>query len=613
MKKHYLQFGALLLATSLTVVSCVETEELDSVKAMREAKADNMNAQTALVNNQALLAAAQLASQRIQNSYDSVSNSYQLLVEKANADYQVALANNSETVAAERLKTDLANAAYQLSVANSNLAVQAEQAKSSLYQAQSDALYFQMQFTQAQAKQQLEANNNPFKLGLLRDYSVYYNGGTLSDDETYIADGGIFGLKADIADENENILDYTRYKANSVYNNQTEIDYLTAKKVAIGTYIAEQNRVLQIGLDAKSTQDNSAAYNSLKTLAADALTAYDAKKALAVIAENKRDTAETSYYNAQNLYYSNYQVMNDADDICDDILWDYGVDAVAGLQTQLNEANVSLANANTTLSDATKEVAIWKAKYDIVYPKLTTDNAVKDAAYLALQAAIYQVDTADVTPPMASQTLKDAVTAKQTIYDDAETKYNATVAEYNSVNSNYQSALNYLSNAQSNLNYASENVNDITLAISTYNLNYPIYTAALAKDASLYAQYIAKRDQYDVLDREYNVAYDNLSNAYNFYQSAVSARDNMASTIDDMASNNESIDRLIADTNQSIADYNAEIVSIDAEIAAYTNVKSQAGYDNMIAEAQERITSKTKVIALLEAKAAAIFAQIGSL
>lgn len=142
MKKHYLQFGALLLATSLTVVSCVETEELDSVKAMREAKADNMNAQTALVNNQALLAAAQLASQRIQNSYDSVSNSYQLLVEKANADYQVALANNSETVAAERLKTDLANAAYQLSVANSNLAVQAEQAKSSLYQAQSDALYF---------------------------------------------------------------------------------------------------------------------------------------------------------------------------------------------------------------------------------------------------------------------------------------------------------------------------------------------------------------------------------------------------------------------------------------------------------------------------------------
>ena len=35
--------------------------------------------------------------------------------------------------------------------------------------------------------------------------------------------------------------------------------------------------------------------------------------------------------------------------------------------------------------------------------------------------------------------------------------------------------------------------------------------------------------------------------------------------------------------------------------------------DNMIAEAQERITSKTKVIALLEAKAAAIFAQIGSL
>lgn len=606
MKRNPIKFGAIFLAASMALVSCVETEELDSVKAMREAKTNSIDASTALTNYQAM-------QQKIKNSYDSINYVYQLQVNKANADYNVAVANNNTAVAAENLKVALANAAASLAAANSNLALQTEYAKRDLFNAQQNTLYAQINFIEAQAAQKLQANNDPFKLGLIEEYNTYYSGGYLTDGNTYITNGGIFGLKYEIAQDNINILNTTRYKAGEVNDNASQVlSYEYSKEQALVS-INEYQRIIDFQQEATSTQNNEAAYASLKALAVTALSDYDAKEALAQIAENTSDTAYTAMNIASNNYYDNSNIKWDAKNICDNILGNYGVGSVDGLQTVLNEATLDISAANNNLSEANKQVSTWKAQYDITHAKLVADEAAKNSADLALQTAQYKVDTANVAAPFASQTLIDDVTAKQTVFDDAVTKYNTTMGEYNTVEGNYNNAQYTARNAQDDVTSATEYKADITNDIATYNVNYPIYSAALAKEASLLSIMNAKEDAYDIAYANYQMASSTMYNASNYYWTVVDARDAMSYLIDNVEGANEQVALSIASAERQIADLNEDIVEYDVQIAQYSNANYTADYDAEIAEYQTNIANNTALVAIYEAKAAAILAQIGTL
>ena len=76
MKKNYLKLVLFSVVAMFLATSCLETEELDSVKKMREAKTDQLNAQT-----QTTL---------IKNRYDSLNYNLTLVLNESNNKYTIA-------------------------------------------------------------------------------------------------------------------------------------------------------------------------------------------------------------------------------------------------------------------------------------------------------------------------------------------------------------------------------------------------------------------------------------------------------------------------------------------------------------------------------------------
>jgi hypothetical protein len=106
MKRNHLKLlfyglGAMMIATS-----CLKTEELDSVKALRDAKTAKTNAETNAI--------------KLDNAYDSANYLIQLATNKAYSDYQNA--NNEFTLYKSKMnfKIDSANAVYNSAINKAN-------------------------------------------------------------------------------------------------------------------------------------------------------------------------------------------------------------------------------------------------------------------------------------------------------------------------------------------------------------------------------------------------------------------------------------------------------------------------------------------------------------
>ncbi len=576
MKKHFLQFGALLLATSLTVVSCVETEELDSVKAMREAKTNSLVADTQIKM-------ANLAAIRIQNSYDSINNAYNLEVSKANTDAAVV------------------EAKARLERANATLAAEVENSKRTLSQAIVSLRTQQIAEIAKQNEYNEELLNNPEKKRLTDDYNLFYNGNGTTTDGIVIT-SGIYALKADIIAKNKSKLGLLASKESMIETDANAILTLKASIRQDSVDIANFNRILAIGLAAKNTQDYSAAYSSLVTLFNSAFSEYNNKKEEATLALNTKDLANAELVNATATYNANDAKKTTALTAMNTILTTYSVASLDGLNVELDALKASEANALKTKNDADNKVNIWKNNYSTVNAELVSIEGKRNAAFIAMQMAQYQVDTADVAAPGASTTLNDSLTSKTTKYNNLVIAYNAAKTTYDAVDASYAAA--QTAQKAANTAYATAQTNTLTLVtkIESFNSNKVIYDAAVAAESGLLAIKKAKADALSAANATLTLAQAAETSANTYYVAVNSSKTSMKGVMDGIYSANAAIDATEASTRKSIAEKENDIEDLKLQIARVGDINTY-NYDEEIELLNEKIAVATSLLTVYEKKA----------
>ncbi len=475
MRKNVLKASAFLLGTALVITSCVKTEELDSVKAIREAKAASLTADANYRNAETQLQLAQVAYTNYTRWIDSAQKVATLPGLTAQGQAQAAQA--------------------QLTIEKANEALAAAKLQS------------QIDLKTLQDSYDAIKNNNPTLAMLVKDFNTYYNGyGTLSSG-VYIQKG-IYSLKEEILN-NQNQIIGLQVSDNSI---SLVLNQLNDQLVKDSFDLKASKAVLKIYQDAEASGNYASAMTSAKNLEASAYADYIAKY-------NIQQTALNSSNNAHSLALIAHDALFTAESDSSSNSW-YKV-------TDINSITASLNSYKSKVKQDSLNTITYTSQFNIANSSLQTKSATLDAANATLSSTQATVQAASLnggTPTVAQQTaLTNATTAQAAAQQDYQTASNL-----------YTNAKSALDNATSAYNSDAQYLKMYQDKLTSYNKAKADYEAAVAKLSSLWADYSAKMADYKTKDKNRQTAEKDATYAYTLYgtaQNAVFGLDNVYSDL----------------------------------------------------------------------------------
>jgi hypothetical protein len=451
MKKNVLKASAFLLGTALIVTSCVKTEELDSVKAIREAKAAMLTADVNYKNAQAKI---ELADANYKRWSDSV---------------QVVSSLNAANLQAQQT---------QISI---------DQAKISLQTAQ-----LQSQLDQKKIQDQIDAfqKSNSALAALAKDFNAYYFSGTLSSG--IIISKGIYNLKSEILNDQTSIINLKQYLTNG--NRTSTLNGFISKLNTDSTNLKGALLNLATFQNIKNTGVDAATLQSAKTQLAAALNDWQAKSTAYQNAATTKTNADNAYLKAYNDSASFYQQMK----------WNGFVNGDQ-LQQAIKRQSDLVSTDKSSVDYYTKALADTTTAYNAAQATYNAAQATLDAA----QATVTAVQLNGGTPT-ASQTA--AVNDAQTALNKAGNRLNAVQNQYyfftskvSAITSTYQNDASQLTTYQNLL----QQYNNISKT-SVYSLYVTYLTAENTYNDAQNAVNIAQ-SSYSAASNLYNTLENILS------------------------------------------------------------------------------------------------------
>ena len=624
MKKNFLKLSIYGVCAMFIATSCLETEELDSVKKMREAKADKLQAEA----DAAVL----------KNAYDSAVYKLNLTVSAASSQYSVAdygfkqqmlklsYSKDSLDKALSMLlakSTSAANIAYQEYLvaqyqrdeqsAVNQMNQMIEDAKVQLIQAQINFVNNQSNLFKAKQNYKSDSINavakNQTLTNLYNDYFGYFNGGITLSTGVYISKG-IFTLRGDILTEKGNLLTATNNKNNDI---ETKANQILSHRDNIRTDslgIVAKQKTITVYQNAKTSADYTDAINDITSLVNSAEIDFVAKQNARALLEEPKAKAYDADTTATNTYNRNMTRKAKAKVDMNNLLTLVGVTTFNDLVHKQGTVATSLTDATADQTDKTTVYNTWLAKLNTAISSLNAAKNTKNQAQTRLDAAdavVNSVLAAGGTPTTAQtneQTAANtALTAAITDQTDKQNIYDAVKAGYDPAQAAYEGAKTTYNNAR--------DANDsIIVRRARYDGFGVIYDECEGKVATLLATKDTKNAEYKAALAQFNTALtaENIAkNTFVSYKACKTTLEGIA-LISDAAVKMSQLDDKIAAAQKDIATLNNDIADYKLQISRIN--KSDYTYDDAIATSNAKIAMLTSLLTEYEANATAIKAKI---
>lgn len=450
--------AALLMAAGLStsMVSCVDTDEPESIALLRQAKANEVNAKASLLNAQASEVLANIdinkSAAALSDKAQELKNAYQELVNaKKKADDAVANAKSQLELDSLNAKKDSLllvaqlNVAKQVQEAKAALEVAKIKAQTDVIKKQNDILIETKKIAVALAKFNANGDNNE-----LKNAATAYK--TALDDEAAALKDLNNAYKAfclnkgDIEDAIEEATD----KVETATANKADFE-AKVKANELGDWLDEYY-VLQEKIDKNEPTLNSLEYQKLeKEQKRDAI--YTAPKD----GESNEDQAKAAAYNA-NLLIGNKTLESLIDlstlkfEAKEDSLKYNGTEKLtnSNAKDQIEKDYENLSNQLTAIiSDLKQKIEqvaylaeqVSKSDYDAAKETLTKD---KGAEYKAWQTAVTAYNDNKADRSKTGQEYQDLVSTCNDFFSDG-TKYLDFVLNTNKIPT-YEEVLAYFGN-----------------------------------------------------------------------------------------------------------------------------------------------------------------------
>jgi hypothetical protein len=639
MKKNLLKLAVYAVGAVFIASSCLKTEELESVKSIREANASKINAETEAILLQNWYDSSNyvlnLSYNEAQNNYnisqfqynemmlrisyqkDSADEANARLLAKAQNDYNIAIQNakttNDVALANATLAAQVAQQQYlqaqseyneqqqrdllsrQILIGQGNLISE----RTTIAQRQS-AYYLQLMTTQNDSIK--KANSS--LINLYSDYNKYYSSGTnLTLSTGVVLSKGIFAFEADLLTAKNNLLNWQDLQANDVeaeanlilsHRNNIRLDSVT---------IVDNNRIIGLYENAKTTSNYDNVMTSINQMLQTAETEYITRQAAYLqlihpteIAENE-DTAATNTYNRNSVEKGAYQTK-------------YLAELATAGCTSEKELTIKLDTLLRKVSNTKAVYDIWTSELNSVSQKLSTANTTtmtRQNDYNTVCATLLAKRNNDINPSPTE--LADS-TSKRLLYYAAQKESDSIKSNYDKTEAKYLTSLTNYTNAVNTYN-----------TNSTYKTNYDsyraVYVADSAKDATLKTNMITKKDAYKTASAALNSALGSYNNAAQSYNNYLNAKNTLAS----FTNNPDGTDPnqiLISGLTDAIANLENSNTTLENDIADYLlqiNRINEDDYkiDDMITRYTNEIDYLEGVITDYQDKADAIKTQIDAL
>jgi hypothetical protein len=541
MRKNVFKAFAFLIGASMVISSCVKTEELESVKAIREAKAASLLAGAKYTEAQTQIELANLAVIKFNKWMDSV----QLVANLEDHTIQTQIAAANAEVTIERAKNQLAK---------------------DLLQAQIDQKNLQNQITAL-------LKTNPALALLVQDYNSYYYGGNQSTG-VYIQQG-IFSLRSEMLNIQSEIVALKANQADAAYNKLNTLSSYNSKLAQDSAAYKGLQKQLDLLKSSKSTSIDAA----IVTAKAQESTAYANYQAKLVI----YNTTSTAFQTVNDTKSDYFTAIKDSANAASDIytiLQPYENDI-----NQFNQAIVRQLNTvnadKKTLDQLTKDFTDTTKNLNVAQDAYNAAKVIRDAAQATVDAAnVNGSATADQQTALSNADKVLSAASKRLTY--VQLQYNLLYVEiyggwangksYIGANVTYTNNLSALKAMQTNL--------------TKYNNDKILLDATVAKLPALRTDYYAKQKANNDAYRAYTLA--SIANTY--AQSAVSI---LESSLTKDSSPYSSLENNITNTTIQINKVKEDITADKLKIA---NIDITSA-NNFAAE----ITAKTNQIAELQA------------
>jgi len=493
MKKSLIFFHAAAIACAACMTSCVDNEEGDGLKYLREgigeyykgkANVENANAETIRAKQAAVVAAAQAdaKAKEITNAYTEASNNIKLLVEESNKN--VTLAKNDRAIENEKVgvKTDTAGAYYKILAAlqkqQATQIGQEEELKKlqilyasviAAYQEEARFTMAKLEVTKKENDETVLEKENALNLKVIKaayEYAYDLNSANITKTEKE--------LKAQL-DNAEAVAKNEKTKENSaltVLGYKKEVEALVKKyNDTMEEYekaIAEAEASANYSEEAKEYEKQIAKATYDKKIS-DLEAA--AKKAIAdaVAADKANETANAA---------------NDANASADDATSLVVAKLNETLQTYIKAIETAQKAVTSAASDVdAKQKEIVAKELEIVKKQIELNSAVTSDTK-TLEAAI---STAEKDLKQAQDKLTDAQKAEKEAQDDLTKKqaeYKETVTPYEEAEAQLKTLKEAVDAAQKTYDTANDNK-----TIATSNLG--IASTALGKAQTTYSKFTA--------------------------------------------------------------------------------------------------------------------------
>lgn len=556
MRKNVFKAFAFLIGASMVISSCVKTEELESVKAIREAKAASLLAGAKYTEAQTQIELANLAVIKFNKWMDSV----QLVANLEDHTIQTQIAAANAEVTIERAKNQLAK---------------------DLLQAQIDQKNLQNQITAL-------LKTNPALALLVQDYNSYYYGGNQSTG-VYIQQG-IFSLRSEMLNIQSNVVALKANQADAAYN---KLNTLSSYNFELAQDSASY-KGLQKQLDLLKSSKSTSIDAAIVTAKAQESTAYANYQAKLVI----YNTASTAFQTVNDSKSDYFTAISDSANAASDIytiLQPYENDV-----NQFNQAIVRQLNTvnadKKTLDQLTKDFTDTTKNLNVAQAAYNAAKVIRDAAQATVDAANVN-GSATFDQQKALSDAEDVLSAANTRLTYVQSQYSLLYVEIYggwANGKNYTGADVIYSNSLSALKAMQTNLID-------YNSDKTLLDAAVAKLPALRADYYAKQKANNDAYRAYTLA--SIANTY--AHNAVSV---LESSLTKDSSPYSSLENNITNTTIQINKVKEQITAdklkiANIDITSANNFAAEiASKTNQIAELQAIIDSYTIKAATLKAE-----------
>lgn len=549
MKTNWIKLSSIFLGTALVLSSCVKTDESPEVIELRKAAAAKLNADVA----------------------------YRLA--------EVKYENAEATIRVYQAKLDSAKYLGEVDK-------YAAQAQVSIQQAKNQLLVAQIDFERQTKALEVEKLNNPVLTALIKDYTTYYNGGSLTSGQ-FISEG-IFTLQNNILTENGTIIGLQNTKNGLAFLQRGKEISLAAMQIEL----TDLQAILKILGDARTSGNFDAALTAAEELLAKSKADYDKLNVAYDNASNLADAASAQWSAASNLY-SDVQIQSFGYKMAYwDILDNY---SFSNDETVAYNAMIT-ANNNNIASESEDQALLttWSTKYQTALTEKTTAQTAYNSARTAYLAAQAVVDAAQMNGGTATAAQIADRDAKLNAYNTADATYTQKSDNYDNVVVEYEAAKSNYENSKDAADYSRADVAD-------YNRLKAAFTVEDSKLPAL------KTD----MDAKSEVAFKAIhsrDSIYTLYENAESIMDNDESAVTLLADDRNNINEAISDVEADINSLNEDIAEINTEIAnlkAGININNNNKLvDDQIKISQDKIAAWQELLTKYQAAAAALKVKI---